>query len=72
MNRYSRQRKSSVKKMCQVILTISFIHGEKEKGHHQPDHYKRRRGIADGSPRKEVHRHADDARNGKAYKLPLG
>lgn len=24
MNRYSRQRKSSVKKMCQVILTISL------------------------------------------------
>ena len=24
MNRYSRQRKSSMKKMCQVILTISL------------------------------------------------
>ena len=35
---------------------VALIHGKKEKRHHQPDHKKHRRRVADGAAGKEIHR----------------
>lgn len=40
--------------LCRLAVTL--IHGKEEKGHHQPDHQKHRRGITNGAAGKEIHR----------------
>ena len=52
-------------------LPVPLIHGEEEKGHHQPDHQKYSRRIADRPAGKEIHRTADKPGKAETNKLAL-
>ena len=52
-------------------LPVTLIHGEEEKGHHQPDHQKYSRRIADRPAGKEIHRKADKPGKAETNKLAL-
>ena len=52
-------------------LPVTLIHGEEEKGHHQPDHQKYSRRVPDRPAGKEIHRKADKPGKAETNKLAL-
>jgi hypothetical protein len=51
-------------------LSVLLVHGEEEQREHQPHHQKRRRAVADNTPREYVHGDSDNGGGAEAYELP--
>ena len=52
-------------------LSVPLIHGEKEKGHHKPDHQQHCRRVADSAAGKEIYRQPHQRGQAETNELAL-